>query len=432
MALNPVPVRRARSRRWALAGLGLLVIALHAAFGMWWSTQLQALGTSTEGPKRLKADFVAELRPAQPPSPAPRPAPAPAPRRAAAAAPAAAASAAPAAAASATSAPEAMAEAASVAASAPQAVALLPDAAGATGADIVPAQAASSPEVVAGPSAAPAEPAGLPPMAERPGESASGSASTAPAALAAAAASTSDPAAAAASAPVADAMAFEWPRSTRLSYRLSGHFRGPVDGQASVEWLRDGSRYQVHVEVSVGPSFAPLLSRRMSSDGEIGADGLSPRRYEEETRAALRAPRRLVVLFGEGFVRLPGGAEHPRPAGVQDSASQFVQLTWLFTTQPHRLRSGESIPLMLALPRRIDTWVYDVLMQETLATGAGPVEAVHVRPRRPERPGSELTAEMWVAPSLQYLPVRIVIRQDAETFVDLLLERLPRQTAEGR
>jgi hypothetical protein len=39
---------------------------------------------------------------------------------------------------------------------------------------------------------------------------------------------------------------------------------------------------------------------------------------------------------------------------------------------------------------------------------------------------------MWVAPSLQYLPVRIVIRQDAETFVDLLLERLPQQAAEGR
>jgi hypothetical protein len=247
-----------------------------------------------------------------------------------------------------------------------------------------------------------------------------------------AAAAAADAPSAAASAPVAAAAAFEWPRSTRLSYRLTGYFRGPVDGQASVEWLREGSRYQVHVEVSVGPSFAPLLSRRMSSDGDIGVDGLSPRRYEEETRAALRSPRRQAVLFGDGFVRLPSGAEHPRPAGVQDSASQFVQLTWLFTTQPQRLRTGESIPLMLALPRRIDTWVYDVLMQETLATGAGPVDAVHVRPRRPERPGSDLTAEMWVAPSLQYLPVRIVIRQDAETFVDLLLERLPQQAAEGR
>ena len=33
----------------------------------------------------------------------------------------------------------------------------------------------------------------------------------------------------------------------------------------------------------------------------------------------------------------------------------------------------------------------------------------------------------WFAPSLQYLPVRIRIRQDAEVFVDLMIEKLPQQ-----
>lgn len=398
-------------------------MAAHGLFGAWWSAQLQALGATHDGrgPQRLKADFVAELLPAAPPAQAPRPAPPPTLRRqpvAAAAVPAAsAASAASAPASLADAAPTPLADAAS--APAPVAVALLPDGAVADVEPAPPVPDASAPDAAATPALGAPPPDGL-------------QVAAAPPAAAAAADAPSDAAPGAASAPGAGAVAFEWPRSTRLSYRLTGYFRGPVDGQASVEWLREGSRYQVHVEVSVGPSFAPLLSRRMSSDGDIGVDGLSPRRYEEETRAALRSPRRQAVLFGEGFVRLPSGAEHPRPAGVQDSASQFVQLTWLFTTQPQRLRTGESIPLMLALPRRIDTWVYDVLMQETLATGAGPVEAVHVRPRRPARPGSDLTAEMWVAPSLQYLPVRIVIRQDAETFVDLLLERLPQQAAEGR
>ena len=44
------------------------------------------------------------------------------------------------------------------------------------------------------------------------------------------------------------------------------------------------------------------------------------------------------------------------------------------------------------------------------------------------RPG-ELAVEAWFAPTLQYLPVRISIRQDAETFIDLLIERLPQQAA---
>ena len=67
-----------------------------------------------------------------------------------------------------------------------------------------------------------------------------------------------------------------------------------------------------------------------------------------------------------------------------------------------------------------------------LDTPAGPVHTLHVKPRRESRPGGDLTAEMWVAPSLQYLPVRLLIRQDAETFVDLLIERLPEQAAPGR
>ena len=36
---------------------------------------------------------------------------------------------------------------------------------------------------------------------------------------------------------------------------------------------------------------------------------------------------------------------------------------------------------------------------------------------------------MWIAPSLQYLPARIVIRQDADTWIDLVLDELPLQEA---
>lgn len=234
--------------------------------------------------------------------------------------------------------------------------------------------------------------------------------------------------AAAASAPPA----FEWPPSTRLDYRLVGHFRGPVTGQARVEWLRSGTRYQVNLELTVGPSFSPLASRRIASDGEITAQGLRPLRYDEETRAVLRDTRRLSIALGSELVRLPSGRELPRPPGVQDSASQFVQLTWLFTTQPQLLQPGQVIAFPLALPRQMDVWTYDVLATEQVDTPAGPVDAVHVKPRREAKAGGDLTAEVWFAPSLQYLPVRLLIRQDAETYMELSLERLPQQAAPGR
>ena len=239
----------------------------------------------------------------------------------------------------------------------------------------------------------------------------------------------------AASAPAA--ATFEWPPSTRLSYQLTGNYRGPVEGQARVEWRLVGTRYQVALDVTIGPSFAPLVSRQLQSDGVVGDNGLEPRRYDEETHIVLRAPRRLSIVMEADRVRLPSGRELARPPGLQDSASQFVQMTWLFTTQPERLVPGHKVQMPLALPRHVEVWSYEVVGPVRLETPVGPLETQHVRPQRPPREGAsgggsgggggDLAAEFWVAPALQYLPVRILIRQDEETYVDLLLSRLPQQ-----
>ena len=152
--------------------------------------------------------------------------------------------------------------------------------------------------------------------------------------------------------------------------------------QARVEWLASGIRYQVHLDVSVGPPFAPLVARTLSSEGRITPDGLVPLRYVEETRVALREPRRLAIALDADVVRLAGGRQFERPAGVQDSASQFVHMTWLFTVRPELLGAGRTIEFPLALPRRVDRWVYEVVGPERIATPAGAIDAVHVRPRR--------------------------------------------------
>jgi hypothetical protein len=228
--------------------------------------------------------------------------------------------------------------------------------------------------------------------------------------------------------PAASAPGFEWPPSTRLTYGLNGNYRGEVQGSATVEWIRVGLRYQVHMEAIVGPPFAPLLVRRVSSEGELGDSGLTPRRFEGEQRVAFRS-RRWTMGFEADRVRLPDGREIPSAPGVQDEASLFVQLTWLFTTQPQLLQPGRSVEVPLALPRRVEPWQYDVVGEQMLQMPFAEVPTVHVKPRRIAKPGGDLTAEMWFAPGLQYLPVRILIHQDAHTFVDLQLLRAPQQAA---
>ena len=245
-----------------------------------------------------------------------------------------------------------------------------------------------------------------------------------------AAASTASAPWAAASSPQASSTAFEWPPSTRLSYVLTGNYRGEVHGNARVQWVRQGARYQVHMDVAIGPGFAPLISRRMTSDGELGEQGLVPQRYDEVTKVAFQQPRRATIHFSPDHVTLANGSHHPALPGLQDAASQFVQMTWLFTTQPALLRTGNAITIALALPRRTGHWVYDVVGQERLDTPVGELDTYHLKPRLGERrPGNELSVEIWFAPTLQYLPVRIRMQQEAGTYVDLMLAAAPLQAA---
>ncbi len=220
--------------------------------------------------------------------------------------------------------------------------------------------------------------------------------------------------------------AFEWPASTRISYVLTGNYRGEVNGSAQVEWVRVGSRYQVHLDLIVGPSAAPLITRRMTSDGEITAQGLAPRRYDQDTKVILQDRRRVTLQFEPGSVVLANGERRDSLAGVQDTASQFVQLTYVFSTRPEALKVGDTVDIPLALPHKVDVWSYEVVEEETLQASFGPLPTIHLKPRRKaERRAGELSAEIWFAPQLRYLPVRIRIEQDEGTFVDLMIARRP-------
>jgi hypothetical protein len=259
--------------------------------------------------------------------------------------------------------------------------------------------------------------------------SAASSAGDAAAAVAAAdAASSASPAA---SAPEATAAAgtFVWPSATRVSYILNGNYRGDINGRAEVEWIRVGERYQVNVALFAGPEFAPIFSRRMTSEGSISESGLVPDRYDEDTRFLARDRGRLSVVFAPDSVALANGQKRDRMPGVQDTASQFIQFTWLFGSKPEALRVGATFEFPLALPRSLHSWTYDVVDEDTLYTSFGELPAFHLKPRIVERKPGELTVEMWFAPELRYLPVRIRIEQDPGTFIDLLIARKPEISA---
>lgn len=208
-----------------------------------------------------------------------------------------------------------------------------------------------------------------------------------------------------------------WPADSRLTYRLGGQFRsGELHGSARVQWQREDNRYQARIEIDV-----TLLARLvLTSQGEVGAQGLLPRVYEELRRSGPRGAR-----LDDDTVTLANGQRVPRPPGVQDTASQFVELSHRFASGQERLEVGRSVSFWMARPGAVDLWTYDVIGRDLLQTAElGEVEAFHLKPRAIANPRGNITAEMWFAPSLQYLPVRIRVNMGEDTFVDLLVLRI--------
>lgn len=208
----------------------------------------------------------------------------------------------------------------------------------------------------------------------------------------------------------------DWPPDTRLSYRLRGNYRGPLHGTGTVQWQQRNGSYQVDVQLTL----ALLLNMSLTSQGAVSDAGLLPSVYQEQFPGRTRQ----VVLDGIA-VRFFDGNAVRQPPGAQDTASQFVELTRRFATGRTPLVVGAEVPVWLVRPNALHLWTYDVVALETLALpNYGEVPAFHLYPRPVSNPRGQISAELWFAPSLQYLPVRVKISLGEGNYVDLLVEQI--------
>jgi hypothetical protein len=194
-----------------------------------------------------------------------------------------------------------------------------------------------------------------------------------------------------------------------------------------VQWTRPpapdtqpSDRYQVRIDISLG-----LAKALLTSQGRVRATGLQPQVYEEQLPT--RGPRSVKLEARD--VLLTDGRRIPRPAddlsAVQDTASQFVELGYRFSTGRAVLKQGEAITVWLARPGGLDEWTYDIGPAETIYLPLmGAVQAHHLKPRPLATARGTITAEMWIAPSLQHLPVRIKINLNKEAHLDLLVQKI--------
>lgn len=200
--------------------------------------------------------------------------------------------------------------------------------------------------------------------------------------------------------------AWQTPPAARLGFTVQGKVKNfPYQTKAQLDWLPQGDRYEASQELQV-----PLIgSRRQSSTGRIGKDGLQPEIFMDRSRnerSTTFDAQSGQILFSRG------DAPVAWTPGIQDRMSVFFQVAGMLAAAPQRYPQGSKIALKTASTSRVTPWVFTVHGVETLQLPAGTMRALKLEHHSDSTDADGIQSAIWLAPQLQYLPVRIRLLED--------------------
>jgi len=210
--------------------------------------------------------------------------------------------------------------------------------------------------------------------------------------------------------------AMKIPGSMRLGFSVSGQqgatpYQG---GYGELAWLHNGADYDAQLTLKL--LFLTFLNQR--STGLIGNDGLAPDRFADKRRNRPEQAAHFVrdqgqIVFSNNK---PGVQLQP---GAQDRLSVMMQLGALLAGDAARYQPGSTITVQTVGTGDGDIWTFNVEGDETLDLPAGTYQTRKLS-RNPRREFDD-KVELWLAPNLGYLPVRLRFTQAKGDFFDIQL-----------
>ncbi|MFL9891442.1 DUF3108 domain-containing protein [Paraburkholderia sp. RL17-381-BIF-C] len=218
---------------------------------------------------------------------------------------------------------------------------------------------------------------------------------------------------AAASAPQASpGVKFSVPPSGELQYDT--FYNGVRNQPGTIHWTSTAQSYEMVVSVPL-----PFVGTFVySSHGRIDAFGLAPDQYIE--KRGRRAED--VAIFNRtdkkiAFTRTP--AALPLPDGAQDRFSMVMQLASLVRGDPAAYKPGVTRQFFVVDNDSGENWPVETIGDETIRTDQGFLDTRHFK-RLPRHDGDLRRIDVWLAPSLGWLPARIVQTEPNGTQFELV------------
>lgn len=217
----------------------------------------------------------------------------------------------------------------------------------------------------------------------------------------------------AASAPQASAgVKFSVPPSGELQYDT--FYNGVRNQPGTIHWTSNAQNYEMVVSVPL-----PFVGTFVySSHGRIDAFGLAPDQYIEKRG---RRPEDVAIFNRTDkqivFTRTP--ATLPLPDGAQDRFSMVMQLASLVRGDPAAYKPGVTRQFFVVDNDSGENWPVETIGDETIRTAQGYLETRHFK-RLPRHDGDLRRIDVWLAPSLGWLPARIMQTEPNGTQFELV------------
>ena len=209
------------------------------------------------------------------------------------------------------------------------------------------------------------------------------------------------------------------PPSADLNYTIAARQHGlTINGTANVQWRAGDGKYSLAVE-SRAAIFGKILETR--SEGLIDEFGLAPvafyeKRFRKDANTTTFKRDAKTISFSVG------DETYPIKGGEQDRASIQWQVASQARATPDKFKPGSEWSYFVAGRRDAQQWSFKVANVEPVQTGNGEVSAVHlVRGPLDDDKGSQV--DLWLAPSLDWYPVRVVFKDADGDYVDQTLDK---------
>jgi hypothetical protein len=220
---------------------------------------------------------------------------------------------------------------------------------------------------------------------------------------------------------------FKLPPSATLHYTIKAKQHGfSLGGSGVLKWDVNEQQYTI-----ISETRAALFGKiqESKSEGAIDGFGLAPLQFTEKK---LRKDATITSFNRDSkLIRFTESSEtYALIGGEQDRASVTWQLLAQARSTPKKFVDGAEWTFFVAGRRDAEPWLFRVIEHETITTKLGKIKTVHIV-KEPPPDSQDQQLDIWLAPALEWYPLRLRFVDADGDFVEQTLERIEKRQAEN-